>query len=147
MRDIYEEVAKTSPTTIAREVYDFGAVDPEIVALGKKLFQSWYTATDESLRLLWSVRKELLEKGGEPLWREYHRYCYEDIKGPSFKTINSHLDRFEESGFTKPKKLTFKTVSDRTKFVVKGVKQVGDVITVDLYLPEKDMTYTQTYRI
>lgn len=117
------------------------------------LYLNWNTISEELLNELWLAKKAIthnftrksgVPKKGERSWARYVKECFEDVGGPSRRTIDSYLARYFESGFTKPEKLTVSTVTDHGRLIVRnaGLQDDGR-IRFEIYLPEHDRTYTQ----
>lgn len=129
------------PSGIQQGTIDFGALSyDEILNFGKLRFYSFKTVKEEYLAMLLPKRKELRGKGGEGKWAAFVR----DLDGPSLKTLNTHLDRFEENGCKKPAKISVQV--DPTKVVVRNVSRDRDTITFEVFLPEHNKSYRRSIR-
>jgi hypothetical protein len=114
------------------------------------LYISWKTISTELLQELWVAKQAITENGariagrtkkGQLSWSAYVKDCFGGII--SQRSVDSYLARYTAAGMTKP--VPTPPTSDPTKLVVKNVKRVDGRISLDLYLPEYDVTYHQSF--
>jgi hypothetical protein len=119
----------------------------------RKLYLKWSNISSQILRELYiakqaitkgGIRTSGLPKKGELSWNRYVEEAFGGMVGK--RSIDSHLLAYEQNGFLKPEKLTVNTVSDHSKVVIKSAtKEADGRIRVEIYLPEFNTTYFQSF--
>lgn len=119
------------------------------------LYLRWSSVSSEMLRELYIAKYAITNgftrtsgktKEGELSWSKYVSEAFPDGL-ISKRTLDSYLNAYRKNGFVKPKNLTIQPVSDPSKFVVKSTTKLANGrIQVELYLPEYDQTYIQSFK-
>ena len=118
----------------------------------KALYLSWKTVSNELLQELWVAKQAITLNGarsngrtkkGEVSWSAYIKECFGGAI--SKRSIDNYLAMYTNAGMTKPSKP--EVISDHSKLEVRNIKQDGDRITFDIYLPEHNVSYAQAIHI
>ena len=116
------------------------------------LYLSWKTISKELLQELWVAKQAITLNGtrsngrtkkGEVSWTTYIKDCFGGAI--SKRSIDNYLAMYTHAGMTKPSKP--EVVSDHSKLEVRNIKQDGDRITFEIFLPEHNVSYAQAIHI